>query len=194
MKASINFPQIKHKVMNATASKKRVLEVVTEKIEKDKSVFLSKFENHPVTQEISVGPRASNISNTLGGRGNLFSFIGFPESSTNPTLAVKDLIKNKIYLLRKVLASKNSFVATVRIPDLDEFSNITRMPWEPGRSWLLDIEKRISGLGSYLFGEFRRSRSGAGIQTDKAYSSASFRSVKYFRSMYLDFINRIQKK
>ena len=39
--------------------------------------MLREFDSHPVTTEISSGPKAGNTSNTLSGRGNLFSFIGF---------------------------------------------------------------------------------------------------------------------
>ena len=39
--------------------------------------LLNEFETHPVTREIEGGPDATNTSGTLGGSGNLFSFLGF---------------------------------------------------------------------------------------------------------------------
>ena len=39
--------------------------------------MIAKFLNHPVTIEIKGGIDASNISGTLSGITNLYSFIGF---------------------------------------------------------------------------------------------------------------------
>ena len=44
---------------------------VDKKIKKSQDDLIIEYENHPVTQEIDGGPSASNISGTLGGRGNL---------------------------------------------------------------------------------------------------------------------------
>jgi len=41
--------------------------------------MISEFLNHPITVEIKTGPYAENISGTLNGYGNLFSFIGFSD-------------------------------------------------------------------------------------------------------------------
>ena len=40
-----------------------------------KGAALADFDRHPVTVEIEKGPDATNTSGTLGGVGNLFSFI-----------------------------------------------------------------------------------------------------------------------
>ena len=44
-------------------------------VEENKRVMLAEFDAHPVTKEIKTGPDAQNSSKTLGGYGNLFSFI-----------------------------------------------------------------------------------------------------------------------
>ena len=44
-------------------------------IEKAHARLVDEFVNHPVTKEIEGGVTASNQSGTLGGYGNLFSFI-----------------------------------------------------------------------------------------------------------------------
>jgi hypothetical protein len=193
MKAVLNIPSIKKKVYGSKITKKRVFEIVSNKVEKNKEFFISEFENHPVTVEISSGPSASNISNTLGGKGNLFSFIGFSRSDRNPTSVVVDLIK-KIRTLKKIDSTKKGFLAKVRVTGLEEFGSATRMPWESGRSWLLDIEKRISGLGNYLYGKFNDSRSGTGIQSKVNIFTGQFRPVKYFQQMYITFIQNIKRK
>ena len=46
-------------------------------LERAKKIAIKEFNTHPVTRELRAGPEAQNVSNTLGGRGNLFSFIGF---------------------------------------------------------------------------------------------------------------------
>ena len=46
---------------------------------KIKREMISEFLNHPITVEIKTGPYAENISGTLNGYGNLFSFIGFSD-------------------------------------------------------------------------------------------------------------------
>ncbi len=163
-----------------------------QEVEKEKALFRAEFESHPVTQELEDGENASNISNTLGGYGNLFSFLGFSRG-TNPTTPVKILIQ-KILLDRNVQVSKNGFKIKVNIPSKDEFGAVTPLPWEGGRSWLLDVERGISGLGAFLYGRFTSSRSGSGIQSKYNYSNRVFRNVKYFSQMYNKFIKRLGVK
>ena len=45
--------------------------------ERIKRETINEFLRHPVTKEIEAGPTAQNISGTLDGYGNLFSYIGF---------------------------------------------------------------------------------------------------------------------
>ena len=52
----------------------REVEVEIKKIQRE---MISEFENHPITRELEMGPGGQNISGTLGGKGNLFTFIGF---------------------------------------------------------------------------------------------------------------------
>ena len=47
--------------------------------EKIKNQFLAEFSRHPITMELRGGANSSNISGTLGGYGNLYSFLGFDE-------------------------------------------------------------------------------------------------------------------
>ena len=50
-----------------------------EGISEAKKELISEFLNHPVTLELLSGASGSNISNTLNGTSNLFSFIGSSE-------------------------------------------------------------------------------------------------------------------
>jgi len=57
----------------------KVKEMVEREFEAIKQRMIDEFESHPVTIEIDAGENASNSSGTLGGYGNLFSFIGFQD-------------------------------------------------------------------------------------------------------------------
>ncbi len=172
--------------------KKMVRDIVQKQVEKEKVLFGADFESHPITKELEGGEDASNSSGTLGGYGNLFSFLGF-SAGVNPTSPVKSLIQS-IRIDRNVQTSTKGFKIKVNIPSKEEFGDVTQMPWEGGRSWLLDMERGVSGLGAYLYGRFNSSRSGRGIQSKYRYSDRVFRPVKYFSQMYNKFINRLGAK
>jgi hypothetical protein len=192
MAGKINKKAIEKAIFTNRAVKKRVRDIVQAEVEKEKILFRADFESHPVTQELEGGENASNNSGTLGGYGNLFSFLGFNRGS-NPTSPVKSLIQS-IRIDRNVQTSIKGFKIKVNIPSKEEFAAITPMPWEGGRSWLLDMERGISGLGAYLYGRFNSSRSGGGIQSKYRYSNRVFRPVKYFSQMYNKFTRRLGVK
>jgi hypothetical protein len=188
MAGKINQKAIEKAIFTNKAVKKIVYDTVQKEVEKEKILFRTEFESHPVTQELDAGENASNSSGTLGGYGNLFSFLGFGKEA-NPTAQVKFLIQ-QIRLDRNVKSNNNSFQLKVNIPSKEEFARVSPLPWEGG-SWLIDIERGISGLGAYLYGRFSSSRSGAGIQSKYNYSNRTFRPVKYFNQMYIKFLKRL---
>jgi hypothetical protein len=190
-RGKINKNILEKEIFSSKSLQKQIKSLVTAQVQKQKNVFLEEFENHPVTKELDAGQDSSNISGTLGGYGNLFSFLGFSSGST-PTLSVKSLIK-KIYLNPKIKVKSNILQFKVNIPSKEEFAAISRMPWESGRSWLLDIERGISGLGSYLYGRFENSRSGSGIQVSR-YNNKVYKPVKYFSQIYNNFLKKIGAK
>ena len=192
MAGKINKKLIQKEIFNNRAVKKMVRDIVQKEVEKEKALFQKDFESHPVTQELDGGENASNISGTLGGYGNLFSFLGFNQG-TNPTAPVKFLIQ-RITLDRNIQATGNGFKVRVNVPSKDDFGAVSRLPFEGGRSWLLDIERGISGLGAYLYGRFASSRSGTGIQSKYNYANKRFRNVKYFSGMYTKFLRRLGAK
>ena len=192
MAGKINKKLIQKQIFNNRAVKKMVRDIVQKEVEKEKALFQQDFESHPVTQELDGGENASNISGTLGGYGNLFSFLGFNQGA-NPTAPVKFLIQ-RITLDRNIQATGNGFKVRVNVPSKDDFGAVSRLPFEGGRSWLLDIERGISGLGAYLYGRFASSRSGTGIQSKYNYANKRFRNVKYFSGMYTKFLRRLGAK
>lgn len=189
MAGKINKKRVQDKIYENRSVKKMVLSIVEKEVQKQKSIFIQEFESHPVTQELDAGENASNISGTLGGYGNLFSFLGF-SSGSNPTSLIKMLIQ-KIFLDKKIQRNGNVFRFNINIPSKEEFAAISRSPWENGRSWLLDIERSISGLGAYLYGRFDKSRSGTGIQSKYNYSNRVFKPVQYFEQMYNKFLKKL---
>lgn len=189
MAGKINKKLIQKEIFASKIVRKRVLDIVEKEVEKEKTLFRTAFESHPVTQELDGGENASNISGTLGGYGNLFSFLGF-NKAVKPTGPVRILIES-ILPDRRLQSSKNGFKIKIRVPSKEEFASVTPLPWEGGRSWLLDIEKGISGLGAYLYGKFNSSRSGSGIQSNYNYSNRRFQNVKYFSAMYSKFLKRL---
>ena len=156
-------------------------------VEKIKNEIIEEFENHPVTQEIEGGITATNISNTLDGITNLYSFIGF-ESGDNPLDPIREQLK-KINL-RYTINSKGELIFTVEFPTAKDIFKVTPMPWATGRSWAQGIEVGISGLGYYIKSTIN-SRSGLGVQSEKTVrTGVRFRNTKYIS--YL--INLYSKK
>ena len=99
MRLKLNKSNLSQSISNNPRIKKIIKEqvknLVVEYVEKNKQEMVNEFESHPVTKEIDNGPEASNISNTLGGQGNLFSYIGFQDGS-NPTEIIKEILNNSV--------------------------------------------------------------------------------------------------
>ena len=75
--------------MNSIIKKMKVSKGAIRQLEKKakqdlkvaKKAYMDSFESHPITKELNAGIHASNTSGTLGGYGNLRTFMGF---SSNP--------------------------------------------------------------------------------------------------------------
>lgn len=162
---------------------------IEEQFDKIKQKYIEEFLNHPVTQEIKGGISANNISGTLNGITNLYSFIGFDEG-TDPIKPIEDLLQKSDY---RIIFNNNSIDSTIifDIPTAAQIFSVTPMPWAIGRSWARGIESGISGLGYYLKKK-KNSRSGFGIQssTNQVRVGASYKNTKYIS----DLINRFNKE
>lgn len=158
-------------------------------IEKIKQEIIEEFENHPVTQEIDAGIESTNISNTLNGITNLYSFIGF-ENGDRPLEPIREELK-KINL-KYTINSKGELIFNVEFPTAKDIFKVTPMPWAAGRSWAQGIEIGISGLGYYLK-KTKNSRSGLGIQSEtQVRSGARFRNTKYISQLINSYTKKIQ--
>ena len=141
----------------ATKSKKvhdQVYKESLKRLNQAKGKLLEDFKSHPVTKEIEAGPKAANLSGTLIGGGNLFSFIGFDDSD-RPAALVYQFLRASITLQKgkpSITKTKNTIYMgyKVNIPNESQLASVSSMPWETG-SWLYRIERGISGLGHYIY-------------------------------------------
>ena len=169
-----------------------------ENFQKSKGEMIKEFDYHPITREIEGGPSATNSSGTLGGVGNLYSFIGF-DRGTDPIKPVRNMLMESTRLLKvpKIRRGKHSihFEYGVRYPSKDMLAKVAPMPWEPG-SWLLKIETGISGLGYYIYEKFlNKSRSGTGVQSSqKVRQIGAYRRRSYLTSILFNFTRSLNFK
>ena len=204
--------QVKRSINNQLNKEigKNVNSIVVKEFQKIKNIMVQSFESHPVTKEISAGPNSSNTSGTLGGYGNLFTFIGFDDSDS-PIQPLRDRLEK--ITIRKVGYKNGVFSFITNEPTKEELFSITPMPWASGRSWLDGIETGLSGLGYYLYKkgqDLKSSRSGPAIQlkggkkSESAFGSEStggailsqrsrYRRVSYISSILREFNKSIER-
>jgi len=190
--AEIDYKRLNINIGKFKVVKDAALEIAESKLSDSRKEFLREFSSHPVTVEIEAGETARNSSGTLGGYGNLFSFIGF-QSGSKPAEAVKSLI-NKIRLIRKSYIKPEANGTLIKFnvlsPKKSDFEDATPIPWAAGRSWLTGIERGISGLG-YFISRVGIGRSEGGQQSDDKIRQSSFKNVSYFSKMYSDFFKKL---
>jgi hypothetical protein len=181
------------------ATKRQVAQLIKEDFEKRiersfnniKSAMITEFMNHPITKEIQEGSRGSNSSGTLGGYGNLFTFIGF-DAGTYPIDPIrKEFEKIKIEFVGfNDIGVKWNFY----MPAPQDIWDVTPMPWAEGRSWAKGIETGISGLGWYYYSqsrEFPQSHSGPAIQ----FKNQIRKKVRFKNTSYIsNILTRYEKK
>ena len=168
-----------------------VKNIINKEFEKIKAKLILNFEKHPITQEIDAGPNALNSSGTLGGVGNLFSYIGF-EKGSKPTQVIKNLLMSGTGLTSIIFKKDGSALTRVFYPTPDEIFKATPLPWAQGRSWAEGIERGLSGFGYYLSIESNISRSGHGIQSKNNVRPGKFQNTKYITSIIREFEKDIQ--
>lgn len=185
----LDINKIRGKALSSKKAKDKALEKAEKKVDAEKSKLIDAFDNHEVTKEIAAGPKASNTSNTLGGYGNLFSFIGF-EANTDPIAPVKDLL-NEIEI-KNIKVNADGYSVSVKYPSQNEIKKVTPLPFENGRSWAAGIEDGISGFTQYIYTKFLDGRSKQGVQSEKAKGVGSFKKQEYLNSLLQDFIKNIK--
>ena len=187
---NVNLSSIRAKVLNSKKMQIQADIIVQKKIEKARENFLQNLDNHPVSQELKGKSSAKNVSNTLGGNGNLFTFIGF-EKSSDPIDDLKSIILSQFGFKKNKDTKKIEY--KIFHPTLEKVRERTPMPWENGKSWVEGIEKGISGLSYYLFKRSKRSRSGNGLQAKKEVNPTSFNRTKFLSELIENFKKDIKK-
>jgi len=180
--SKINLSSILKKVSRSRAVKRKVEKTFTRRFEAAKAQTLDNFDSHPVTKELTAGATSSNTSGTLGGYGNLFSFIGFKKSG-NPTSELRRVIGEAISFramgsLEKAHAKRIIFKYKISTPSQEKIRAATPMPWEGG-SWVDGIENGMSNFSYYMYKKFTEGRSGWGLQADHELRKAIFTPKDY---------------
>ena len=184
-----------NKSLGSKEMKTRAYKIVQDKVAEADRKMVQNFDSHVVTREINSGPDSSNISGTLGGYGNLFSFIGFPKGSS-PTDIVRAYMRKgtRVYRTARVTTNPNFVEMAFRIkaPSLQDIEGITPSPWD-GKSWIRGVERGISGLGYYINEESKGSRSGKGYQSSKEIRGYIYKPIKYITSIIEKFNEDLQR-
>jgi len=168
--------------------------VAKDKLEVETLELLKEFKSSDISKEIEDGNGATNTSGTLGGYGNLFSFIGF-KAGSNPIGTVVQYLISKIKITKNInyliISDKKIRVSVLAsIPNKQELADISQTEWDG--SWLLKMSTGISGLGYYIQ-KMLRGRSLGGVQSRKKIRTAKFRPKTYFVAMYKKFVVRLSK-
>ena len=197
LKVTVNHKQLLKEihVNNAKAMGIELRSIVKPKLERKQENLVKKFKAHPITIEINAGPTAANSSGTLGGYGNLFSFIGF-SSGDDPTAIIKQIFSEKIKFKVRRQNNSGKYKITFYIPSVEEIYNLTPLPWASGKSWVDGIEKGMSNLGSYLYSSsgFASSTSGTGLQAkNKSSGVTTFRTTPYVSKLIDNFKNNLRR-
>lgn len=164
--------------------KRGVRNIITQEFEAIKAKLILDFNNHKVTQEIAMGKKARNISGTLGGYGNLFTYIGFSESD-KPIDPINQLL-NTIEINSITFNKAGQSSTFISYPKPVDIFSVTPLPWAEGRSWAEGIEKGLPGLGFFL-NKDNTGRSGGGIQTKGKVKNGKFQNTKYITSLIRGF-------
>lgn len=205
MAGKSSFSTGKHSIyINTKAITERINKVAIKKIrdKTERSVYiainkanrdlLKQFLKHAISQEIAAGPNATNISGTLGGYGNLFSFLGF-EQGQKPVDDLADFLANSIDFNIKTTAK--NVIITIKMPSKEEIEQITELPWIT-KSWVFAIEQGFKGLQHYLYDEEdfedeEYSRSGTGIQVKNKIRTDKFNKTSYMSEILRNVSNSL---
>lgn len=192
--SDLDLNDILNQLNSEKAYTKYADDIIQSEFSKVKSEILQEFNQHPITVEIEGGIYATNISNTLSGITNLFSFIGF-EANDKPIEPIRNLLEKST--MRKNYGRRSQIFYTFEIPTAKDIFLSTPLPWAVGRSWAKGIEQGLSGLGYYLK-KTQNSRSGLGVQSQKIIRPQyRFKNIQYISALinkYNQRIREIEKK
>ncbi len=187
----LNKRSIDQRVSKSKAFERGALNAAQKRLNKAKAELLAQYNGHPVTRELEGGETANNVSGTLSGYGNLFSFMGFSRGS-DPTKAVENFLKSFISLKRKSKIRGNTREYRVKMPSMEDF-DFAQMPWEQGNSWVRAIETGMTSFSYYMDKASKASRSGKGIQIDNKLRGRGSMGVPYMTEMLNEFRKKLSR-
>lgn len=198
-KAKINMKGLRKEVGKKAfpAFKAAVVPRIEKALQRETLQLLADFDDHEITKEIEGGPGARNSSGTLGGYGNLFTFIGFNRGQ-DPISPIRSLLAKSIKVV-SVRKQRNELALQLKftVPTEDEIASVAPLPWASG-SWTEAIERGISGVGRYLYsqdkGRFTTSRSGQAIEASlEVRGSGSSTPTAYITEILAKMLKDIEK-
>lgn len=195
-RARVNWKSIQYKISKSKKLNQSLEEAGRKKFKIAKRRLMSRFEAHAVTKEIAGGSSSKNISGSLGGYGNLFSLIGFPEGA-DPLSAVKSLLNASIRIKANRARASQKIINknfSVKIPTIKDFAAIGKMPYEGGNSWIEMIEMGISNFSSYMNKRSPASRSGGGIQIKGKIKMSGSTPTPYMTELLNSFRKELMRK
>lgn len=187
-KISVNKKRLLQEVVISKGMNVVVAQAMQPIVNNAQEKMVEEFNQHPITREINSGPDANNSSGTLGGYGNLFSFLGFYYSS-DPTAPIYEILKKKISVSSVRNGENGKFIVYLNnAPNKEEIFKATPFTWLSGRSWVDGIEKGVSGLGRYIYSEANfNSRSESGIQIKGKAANGTFKNSSYISTILNNF-------
>lgn len=195
---NINYESIRDKVFKQalTPIREKAQRIMRERVDSAQKIMVNTFDSHPVTLEIKAGKEVANFSGTLGGYGNLFTYIGF-EDGSDPTSGLRNLLNQQIQIIYRGFLlrgrEQGDLRFEVKLPSILALEAVSEMPWASGESWATGIEEGISGIGQYLALEARASRSGGGIQNVKMNLPRSFNTQPYLSTILKSFVDAFNR-
>ena len=109
----LNMNSVNKKIAKNKKFNDQIDQIADKKFRQSKDMLMRDFNEHPVTREIEGGVSAGNVSGTLAGYGNLFSFIGFP-SGSDPVNSVRVFLQTRVALRKNTKNEKFYISITIR--------------------------------------------------------------------------------
>lgn len=165
-----------------------------------KERLIERFLDDKVSEEITAGEHASNTSNTLNGKGNLFSFIGFTVGE-KPVQNVEKQLRKEIRLFKTVERIKRfsktiNFHFRAQYPSMSDIDEENPMPDWDSRGWPSAITQNIGGFWSYIYWrEFDPdvSFSTTGLEADQILRNEYYEPPSsYLKEMIDDFVDEVK--
>ena len=198
MKTTTFDIDIRKEILSNRKFQAEVKAQIREQFNIEKKKLMDNFSNHPVTREIqkaSENPNTPNISNTLGGYGNLFGFLGFEEGS-NPVASVEETLYDNVELnYIKVRSSEEKIYISINVPELRDFDEVADLQWD-SRNWVEGIEKGVSGFQNFMAIQAGRSLQGIQIKGKiKPFVGgvSAFKNVRYMSALIKEFVDNLKK-